>query len=367
MKTTIFLISSLSIFFFSLSACKKKESIPELVLPSNLQTTITHTSGNVNVQASATNANFYTITFFNNGDTTTIESQTGNVSYVYQQSGIYTIKTKAHTTQNDFVEKTDQVTIYVDSTVTGAPTTGYTTPLTYSGMTLVWNDEFDGTSLSSDWTFDIGTGNGGWGNNELQYYLQDNVNVSNGLLQITAKSQSYNAQDYTSTRIKTQGLKSWKFGRIDVRAALPYGQGIWPAIWMLGDNITTTGWPSCGEIDIMELIGGTGARDRTVYGTAHWSDAGAHAQFGNSTSLSSGRFADEFHVFSIVWNQNSITWLMDDVVYNTLDITPAELAEFQQKFFLILNVAVGGNWPGNPDTTTIFPQSMYVDYVRVFQ
>jgi len=154
---------------------------------------------------------------------------------------------------------------------------------------------------------------------------------------------------------------------VDVRAALPYGKGIWPAIWMLGDNITTVGWPACGEIDIMELIGGQGLNDRTIHGTAHWSNSGAHAQFGNSISLSSGKFADEFHVFSIVWNQNSITWMLDDVVYNTLDITPAELSEFQENFFLIMNVAVGGNWPGSPDATSIFPQTMYVDYVRIFQ
>ncbi len=367
MKTTIFLIGSLGIFFIGLSACKKKDSTPDLVLPTNLQTTVSHISGNASIQATAQNANFYSFTFFENGDSTRIESQQGTASYTFSQSGTYTIKTKAHTTQNNYIEKTDQVVIFVDSVSTGAPTIGYTTPLTYPGLTLVWNDEFEGTSLSSDWTYDIGTGNGGWGNNELQYYTNDNVQVSAGLLQITAKSETFNAQDYTSTRIKTQGLKSWKYGRVDVRAAVPYGQGIWPAIWMLGDNISTVSWPACGEIDIMELIGGAGDRDRTVHGTAHWSDAGAHAQYGNSKSLPSGKFADEFHVFSIVWNQNSITWMLDDVVYNTLDVTPAELSEFQENFFLIMNVAVGGNWPGNPDATTIFPQTMYVDYVRVFQ
>ena len=151
-----------------------------------------------------------------------------------------------------------------------------------------------------------------------------------------------------------------------MRAAVPYGKGIWPAIWMLGDNFSTVGWPSCGEIDIMELIGGDGQNDRTVHGTGHWEQAG-HAQYGNSYSLTSGKFADEFHVFSVVWDANSIKWFMDDIQYSQLDVTPAELSEFQEKFFLILNVAVGGNWPGSPDATTIFPQSMYVDYVRVFQ
>lgn len=367
MKTTIFLIGSLGIFFIGLSACNKKNTTPDLVLPTNLQTTISHTSGNASVQATAQNANFYSFTFYENGDSTTIESQQGTASYTFGQSGTYTIKTKAHTTLNNYIQKIDQVVIFVDSVSTGAPTTGYTSPLTYPGLNLVWSDEFNGSTLSSDWTYDIGTGSNGWGNNELQYYTNDNVQVSNGLLQITAKSETFNAQDYTSTRIKTQGLKSWKYGRVDVRAALPYGKGIWPAIWMLGDNITSVSWPACGEIDIVELIGGQGLNDRTAHGTAHWSNNGSHAQFGNSISLPSGKFADEFHVFSIVWNQNSITWLMDNVVYNTLDVTPAELSEFQENFFLIMNVAVGGNWPGNPDATTIFPQTMYVDYVRVFQ
>jgi beta-glucanase (GH16 family) len=117
----------------------------------------------------------------------------------------------------------------------------------------------------------------------------------------------------------------------------------------------------------MELIGGAGNNDKTVHGTAHWSDNGSHAQYGDSYTLNSGIFADEFHVFSIVWNANSITWLIDNNVYNTLTTTPAQLAEFQEKFFLIFNVAVGGNWPGSPDATTQLPQTMYVDYVRVFQ
>jgi beta-glucanase (GH16 family) len=136
---------------------------------------------------------------------------------------------------------------------------------------------------------------------------------------------------------------------------------------MLGDNITSVSWPACGEIDIMEMIGGAGNNDKTVHGTAHWSDNGSHAQYGDSYTLNSGIFADEFHVFSIVWNANSITWLVDNTVYNTMSTTPAQLAEFQEKFFFIFNVAVGGNWPGSPDATTQLPQTMYVDYVRVFQ
>jgi beta-glucanase (GH16 family) len=361
-------IHHLLIFFFvGLAGCDKTKP-PVVTLPSNLVTTITATGGIVDVQATADNANFYTVTFYHNNDSTVVETVDGHAIHTFTSSGTYAVKSCAHTTYADFIQKTENVIVSVTGgSTSGAPTTGYSTPSSYANYSLVWSDEFNGTSLSSDWTFDIGTGSGGWGNNELQYYTNQNYTLNGGYLEITAKNQAFNSQLYTSTRMKTQGIKSWKYGRIDIRAAIPYGQGIWPALWMLGDNITTAGWPSCGEIDVMELIGGDGARDRTVYGTAHWSDNGAHAQYGNTTVLSSGKYADEFHVFSIVWTQNSITWLRDDVAYNTLDITPANLSEFKEKFFLIFNVAVGGNWPGSPDATTIYPQTMYVDYVRVFQ
>lgn len=358
----------LLIFIFAGLAGCDKQTPPAVVKPTNLVTAVDITSGLVHVQASADAANFYTVTFFHNNDSTVVETNNGQASYTYTSNGTYLVKTKAHTTYADYIQKTDTVVINLTGgSTSGAPTTGYSTPLSYANYSLVWNDEFNGTGLSSDWTFDIGTGSGGWGNNELQYYTNQNYAVNSGYLEITAKNQAFNSSLFTSTRLKTQGIKSWKYGRIDIRAALPYGQGIWPALWMLGDNISTVGWPSCGEIDIMELIGGAGANDRTVYGTAHWSDNGTHAQQGGNTVLPSGKFADEFHVFSIVWTPNSITWLMDDVAYNTLNTTPAGLSAFQNKFFLIFNVAVGGNWPGNPDATTVYPQTMYVDYVRVFQ
>jgi beta-glucanase (GH16 family) len=243
---------------------------------------------------------------------------------------------------------------------------GYTTPTSYPGMTLVWADEFDGAALNTnDWNYE--TGASGWGNNELQYYKsgEDNAYVNNGKLVIEARDESFGGAGYTSARITTQNKQSFKYGRIDIRAQLPEGQGIWPALWMLGDAFATSGWPSCGEIDIMELIG---HQPSTVYGTVHWSTgSGSHAEFGGSRSLTSGKFIDEFHVFSIVWDSNSIRWYLDDNQYHVIDITPADLNEFQEKFFFIFNVAVGGNWPGNPDATTVFPQRMIVDYVRVFQ
>jgi beta-glucanase (GH16 family) len=242
---------------------------------------------------------------------------------------------------------------------------GYTTPDNYPGYTLVWQDEFSGSGIDpANWKHELGAS--GWGNNELENYTArpDNSFVSNGRLVIEAKKENYNGSEYTSARMITQGLREFKYGRIDIRAKLPTGQGIWPALWMLGNNIGTVGWPKCGEIDIMEIVGHEPA---TLHGTVHWDNGGSYANYGKSTKLSSGTFADEYHVFSIVWDSQYIKWLLDDVQFNVIDITPAGLSEFQNEFFLIFNVAVGGNWPGNPNSSTVFPQQMRVDYVRVFQ
>ena len=234
---------------------------------------------------------------------------------------------------------------------------------------LVWSDEFNGTSLDQNsWTRE--TGGNGWGNNELEYYTdrEDNSFIQDGILTIKAVKENYGNRSYTSARIKTQGKQFFKYGKIEARIKLPYGQGIWPAFWLLGENITSVGWPACGEIDIMEMIGGTSGNtsDSKVYGTAHW-DQNGHASYGGNYTLSSGKFSDDFHTFAIVWDSQKITWYIDDKSYVSIDITPAALNEFQNNFFIILNLAVGGNWPGNPDGTTVFPQTMQVDYVRVYQ
>lgn len=231
---------------------------------------------------------------------------------------------------------------------------------------LVWFDEFSNATIDgANWTHE--TGGSGWGNNELEYYTNRNVNsyVENGSLVIEARKESYGGKNYTSARMITKGKKYFTYGKIEARIKLPYGQGIWPAFWMLGENISTVGWPKCGEIDIMELIGG-GANDKKVYGTVHWESNG-HASYGGNYSLGTGIFADNYHVFTIVWNTKSIQWFVDGSKYVTIDITPAGLAAFHKNQFIILNLAVGGNWPGNPDASTIFPQKMYVDYVRVYQ
>lgn len=249
------------------------------------------------------------------------------------------------------------------------PNQGYSTPTSYAGYKKVWADEFDSTGLNPNyWVHETGNGSGGWGNNELQYYREDNTSLVNGHLVITAKRQKFGGFDYTSSRIKTQGKKSFKFGRVDIRAALPKGQGIWPALWMLGTNITSVGWPACGEIDIMEL---TGDLPNRVLSTVHFGANVAQRQYkSQSKYLENGKnFHDEFHVFSMIWKENLIEFLVDDEVYHT--ITPASVGNapypFNKNFFFIMNVAVGGNLPGNPDATTELPQNMIVDYIRVFQ
>ena len=246
---------------------------------------------------------------------------------------------------------------------------GYSTPLTYPGYTLAWHDEFSGNTLDLNaWNQEIGNNNG-WGNNELEYYTNDTKNtfLSNGNLIIEARKEPISGFNYSSGRMTTQNKKNFTFGRIDIRAKLPVDKGIWPALWMLGSNITTVSWPACGEIDIMELIGTFPGR---TYGTMHWKPVtGTNTNKGSEYNLPSGNFSQEFHVFTIIWTQDNIQWLVDDKHF--LTTTKADVGAANYPFnapqFLIFNVAVGGNWPGPPDSGTNFPQRMFVDYVRVFQ
>ena len=355
----------LSLFLLT-TACSKSDS-DNIVLPSNLEIQVSTSGSSVTVKATAQNTNFFLVYFGESASATPFKTSDGNAVYTYAASGTYTIRVEAHVTQDKFISDTKDVTIQVRA-AGEIPTTGYTTPTSYAGMSLVWQDEFDGTSLDpASWTFE--TGGGGWGNHELEYYQNDNTTVKDGYLIITAKKETVGSNNYTSSRIKTQDKKAFKYGRVDIRAVLPKGQGLWPALWTLGSSISNTPWPSCGEIDIMEIIGGGADRDNKVYGTAHWGDgtSNTHASYGGSHVLSSGIFADEFHVFSIVWDASFITWYVDDIQYNKIDITPAGLDEFQKPFFFVFNVAVGGDWPGSPNGTTVFPQTMVVDYIRVFQ
>ncbi len=254
------------------------------------------------------------------------------------------------------------------------PETGYETPSYYPGMDLAWRDEFDGEAIDPEnWTYDLGDGcpdNCGWGNNELQTYTrrQENAFLKTGKLVIEARKEDFQSKHFTSARLKTQGLKSFRFGRMDIRAKLPEGRGIWPAIWMLGDNIRAKGWPACGEIDIMEMVGHEPA---TVHGTIHFGkDPAGHRYKGAPFSLDGAdQFSDQFHVFTLRWEENNLEWLVDDRLFYSASpaVTTRHDYPFNEPFFLILNLAVGGAWPGPPDSTTVFPQRLIVDYVRYFQ
>nr|WP_315795635.1 RICIN domain-containing protein [Paenibacillus sp. BIC5C1] len=239
-----------------------------------------------------------------------------------------------------------------------------TTTNAATNWNLVWSDEFNGSSLNtSNWSAEIGTGSGGWGNNELQYYTNrtENLQVTGGNLVITARKENYNGSSYTSARIKTQGLKDFTYGKVEARIKLPSGQGLWPAFWMLGSNINSVGWPKSGEIDIMERVN----NNAFVNGTVHW-DANGHADYGK---ISENLDFSQFHVYSIEWDSKYIRWFVDGKQFNEFYIEngTGNTEEFQRPFFLLLNMAVGGNWPGSPNNATPFPSQMLVDYVRVYQ
>ncbi len=238
----------------------------------------------------------------------------------------------------------------------------------YHDWKLVWSEDFDGAEVNqNNWSFDIGTGNNGWGNNELQYYTDrpENIRIEDGILIIEARKENYKGSNYTSARIKTENKQFWTYGKIEARIKLLQGKGIWPAFWMLGESFGTISWPYCGEIDIMEMIGG-GVNDSICHGTIHW-DKNGWTYSGGNTTLSTGIFSDDYHTFSIEWDQETIRWFLDGIQYHAENINHEHQSELHDNFFIILNCAVGGNWPGSPSQSTIFPQKMYVDWVRVYQ
>ena len=269
----------------------------------------------------------------------------------------------------EILKGTGTGTIRNDDTFLVTDGQGYTTPLSYAGMDLVWQDEFDGDPINMDnWTHE--TGNHGWGNNELQNYTTSAANsyISAGNLVIEAREESSGGSNYSSARMITKGKQEFAFGRIDIRAKLPKGQGIWPALWSLGANFDAIGWPACGEIDIMELVGHEPGR---VHGTGHWGPQGqsfSNSFSGDYTLPGGAHFDEEFHVFSLIWETNSLRFYVDDNHYHTITSGNVSTAyPFNSPFFFIFNIAVGGNWPGSPDASTVFPQRMFVDYIRVFQ
>jgi beta-glucanase (GH16 family) len=226
---------------------------------------------------------------------------------------------------------------------------------------LIWSDEFSGSSLNtSNWSYQFG--NGGWGNNEWQYYTNaaENIEVSDGQLKITARHEGTGATEYTSARIITKGLFDVEYGKIEARMKLPLGQGLWPAFWTLGANIDEVSWPECGEIDIMEHV----SNEYMTHGAVHWENNG-HAYVGNGVNTD----PTQYHVYGVIWEENLIRWYIDGVQFYQFTIQASNNSDeaFRHPMFLLLNLAVGGNWPGYPDATTPFPSSMFVDYVRVYQ
>jgi Glycosyl hydrolases family 16 len=243
---------------------------------------------------------------------------------------------------------------------------------TLSGWTLAWSDEFDGAKGTavdtSKWNM-INKGDG-FGNNELEFYTNRTDNAAmdgNGDLVITAKQESYMGRNYTSARLESSGKFQRQFGRFEARIKVPKGQGLWPAFWLLGNDIGSAGWPTCGEIDIMENVG---KEPSTIHGSMHGPGYSGGNPLGAAYMLpNGGKFADDFHVFAIEWEMNVVRFYVDDNLYETR--TPADVPSgakwvYDHPFYIILNVAVGGSWPGSPDSATMFPQTMLVDYVRVY-
>jgi len=240
---------------------------------------------------------------------------------------------------------------------------------------LTWDDEFNGPNGSSPdpakWVLE--SGGNGWGNDEMEYYTPrpENVRLENGNLVIEARKEEFKGADgvkrrYTSGRLKTQGRFSQEYGRFEARIQIPYGQGVWPAFWMLGDDFPAAGWPECGEIDIMENVDVEKSR---VHGSIHGPGYAARKSLSSGFTLQQGPFSDDFHVFAVEWEPQTIRFYVDDELYATR--TPGDLPQgakwvFDHPFFIILNLAVGGNLPASPDMATEFPQRMRVDYVRVY-
>jgi beta-glucanase (GH16 family) len=266
------------------------------------------------------------------------------VTYKYPAAGTYTVNVIAKSSSGQTASKSTQITVAV-------------------AQSLVFSDEFDanGAPDPSKWGYDIGTGSGGWGNNELQYYTNrlDNAFVSNGTLKIKAIKENFSGSAYTSARILTQNKFSFKYGKVEVKAKLPAGVGTWPAVWMLGSNITTVSWPACGEIDIMEH---KGSQLNKIYGTVHHP-----ARFGGNADGGTRDITNattEFHIYTMEWNATSIKFLVDGNVFHTVANTSS--LSFNQNFFLIMNLAMGGTFGGAVESG-FNNATMEIDYIRVYQ
>ena len=335
------LLFLLAIGFF-ISACGKKGDSPTVsAAPTNLifnATVSTDNSGNVNFTSTANNAVSFDYDF-GNGIFQTVAS--GIVNYKYPASGTYTVKVIAKSSSGQTISQSIVITVSVL-------------------LNLVWSDEFNnaGAPDASKWGYDLGAG--GWGNNELEYYTNrpDNVIVSGGTLQIIAKKENYSGSLYTSARLVTKNKFSFKYGKIEISAKLPAGLGTWPATWMLGDNFSTAGWPVCGEIDIMEH---RGSELNKIFGTLHYPGHSGSNGDGSTVTISNATTA--FHKYALEWNAATIKFSVDDVVFYTFANNSS--LPFNQNFFIILNVAMGGNFGGAVDPA-FTSAAMEIDYIRVY-
>jgi len=242
-------------------------------------------------------------------------------------------------------------------------------------LTLVWRDEFNAAQLDPEsWFFEAGDGsqygNPGWGNTELQWYLPNSAQLENDSLVITARHEVSNGKNYTSARLHTRDRFAFRYGRVEARIRLPAGQGIWPAFWLLPQDNVYGRWAASGEIDIMEAVNLGVAGNNTVHGTIHYGGATPGNLYSGGEYLVPMDATSNFHEYAIEWDPTEIRWYVDDVLYSMKDAwssTGADYpAPFDQHFYILLNVAVGGNWPGSPDASTVFPETMEVDYVRVY-
>ncbi|WP_426095863.1 glycoside hydrolase family 16 protein [Flavobacterium sp. DSR2-3-3] len=349
-KNCLFLLALTNFFLlFSCSGSNNSED-GTVTAPSNLMVSATVAgasaqnpngdgSGTVNFNISATNASSYKI-LLGNGETK--ELTNGSFTYNYTTAGTntYVIYVSAYNS-GQFVSSTVSVTVFV-------------------GSVLVWSDEFNtnGSPDSSKWGYDLGAG--GWGNNESQYYTNrpENIIVQDGLLKIKTLKESFSGSNYTSARILTKDKFSFKYGRVEIRAKLALGAGTWSALWMLGSNISTAGWPACGEIDMMEHVGNDLNR---IHGTLH--SPGRSGNSPDSGKVLISNAATEFHVYSAEWSATSIKFYVDSQLFYTF-VNSASFP-FNQNFFLIINCAMGGNFGGAIDPNFV-ASTFEVDYIRVY-
>ncbi len=342
MKYYFFIISSL----FILAVGCTKNSDEDGGLPPSLTilaTPVDTGNGLINFEASAPNAIGYDFDF---GDGTTGTTTDGKISHTYTKIGSSTffVVVTAKGSSGNLQTKTKSINVDVKSTIPG----------------LIWADEFNvnGAPSPSNWTFEIGAG--GWGNNELQYYTNrsQNASVSGGMLKITAIKENFNGSPYTSARLISKDKFDFKYGRVEVRAKLPTGGGTWPAIWMLGSDISSVGWPACGEIDIMEHVGNSQNR---IHASLHYPGRSGGNSVTNTIVVPN--VSSSFKVYKVDWSASSIKFYVDDQLY--FNIPNSQAIPFNKDFFMILNVAMGGNFGGAVDPT-FTSSSMEIDYVRVF-